>query len=74
MLQDTPFALVGARVLPIDAPVIEEGTVVLRDGRVAAVGPASEVEVPSDAEVVDAAGAWVLPGLCLLYTSPSPRD
>ena len=63
MLQDTPFALVGARVLPIDAPAIEEGTVVLRDGRVAAVGPASEVEVPSDAEVVDAAGAWVLPGL-----------
>lgn len=63
MIQDTPFALVGARVLPIDAPAIEEGTVVLRDGRVAVVGPASEVEVPSDAEVVDAAGAWVLPGL-----------
>lgn len=63
MLQETPFALVGARVLPIDAPEIKDGTVVLREGRVVALGPSDEVEVPSDAEVVDAPGAWVLPGL-----------
>ncbi len=37
------------------------GTVVVRDGRVAAVGP--EVEAPADAEVVDAAGRQVYPGL-----------
>ena len=37
------------------------GTVVIRDGRIAAVGP--DVEPPADAEVVDAAGRHVYPGL-----------
>lgn len=63
MIQDHPLALVGARVLPIESAPLERGTVVLREGRIAALGPQDEVEVPQDAEVVDASGGWVLPGL-----------
>ncbi len=58
-----PLALVGARVLPIDAPPLEDGVVLLRDGRIEAVGQRAEVSVPEDAEVVDCAGGWLLPGL-----------
>lgn len=58
-----PLALVGARVLPIDADPLEDGVVLLRDGRVEALGARDAVTLPDDAEVVDCAGGWLLPGL-----------
>src|SRR5215472_13759711 len=39
---------------------IDSGTVLIRDGRIAAVG--DSVVVPDGARVVDASGSWVLPG------------
>ncbi|SHH01265.1 amidohydrolase [Streptoalloteichus hindustanus] len=56
------LAITGGYVVPVDGEPIEGGTVLVEDGRIAAVGPADEVAVPADAEVVDAAGQWVLPG------------
>ena len=54
-------AIVGGRVVPVEGEPVEGGTVLLRDGKIAAVeGPG--FPVPSGAEVVDAAGKWVLPG------------
>lgn len=53
-------AITGGRVVPVSAPVIEGGTVLIRDGRIEAVG--ADVDVPADARVVDATGKWVLPG------------
>ena len=53
-------AITGGRVVPITGPDIEQGTVLIENGRISAVGDA--VEVPDGAEVIDAAGAWVLPG------------
>jgi hypothetical protein len=38
-------------------------TVVVRDGRIAAVGPAAEVRVPAGARAVDGAGRFLIPGL-----------
>ncbi|WP_135824499.1 amidohydrolase [Halorussus ruber] len=42
---------------------IDGGTVLLEEGEISAVGPDEEVEVPDDAEVFDAEGAHVTPGL-----------
>ncbi|NHN59296.1 MULTISPECIES: amidohydrolase [Halorussus] len=42
---------------------IEDGAVLVEDGEIAAVGPADEVAVPDDAEVFDAGGDRVTPGL-----------
>ncbi|MFB9428200.1 amidohydrolase [Streptoalloteichus tenebrarius] len=56
------LAITGGYVVPVDGDPIEGGTVLVEDGRITAVGPAGEVTVPADAEVVDAAGQWVLPG------------
>lgn len=58
-----PVAITGGRLLTISHGVIEDGVLVLRDGRIAAVGAAGEVAVPADARVVDARGMTVYPGL-----------
>ena len=57
-------ALVGARILPMteEGGPIEDGTVLIEGDRIAAVGPASEVKVPPEAERIDLAGKIVLPG------------
>lgn len=45
------------------ADPIPDATIVIADGQFSAVGPADSVEVPSDAEVRDASGGYVIPGL-----------
>ena len=45
------------------APAASDQTIVLRDGRIAAVGPSDTVAVPSDAEVLDLTGHTVIPGI-----------
>jgi imidazolonepropionase-like amidohydrolase len=55
------IAITNARVLPVAGPAIERGTVVIRDGKIAAVG--ASVAVPAGARVIDAAGKVVTPGL-----------
>ncbi len=55
------IAITGARVHPVSSAVIENGTVLVRNGKIVAVG--TNVTIPSDAERIDAAGKWVTPGL-----------
>ncbi|WP_409184796.1 amidohydrolase [Amycolatopsis sp. VS8301801F10] len=55
-------AIVGGYVVPVGAAPIEGGTVLIEDGRISRVGTEADVEVPEDAELVDASGSWVLPG------------
>ena len=47
----------------------------IKNGRIEKIAPS--LSAPKNAEVIQAEGKWILPGLiddCLLYTSPSPRD
>lgn len=55
-------AIVGGYVVPIEGEPIEDGTVLIENGRIVEVGAAADVDVPDDAELVDASGTWVLPG------------
>ena len=55
-------AVTGGYVVPVDGDPIEGGTVLMAGGRIVAVGPEADVDVPDDAEIVDASGTWVLPG------------
>src|SRR5688572_20980432 len=55
------IAITGGRVHPVSGPVIENGTVVIRNGKIVAVG--ANVSVPDGATRIDAAGKWVTPGL-----------
>ncbi|HJQ33721.1 MAG TPA: amidohydrolase family protein [Pyrinomonadaceae bacterium] len=55
------YAITNARIVTVSGPVIERGTVVLRDGLIAAVG--ANVAAPPDARTVDGTGLTVYPGL-----------
>jgi imidazolonepropionase-like amidohydrolase len=55
------FAIVNARIVPVSGAVIENGTLVIRDGKIAAVG--TGIAVPSGAERIDAKGLSVYPGM-----------
>ena len=54
------LAVTHAHVVPIEGEAFE-GTVLIEDGTIRELGV--EVTVPEGAQVVDAAGGWVLPGL-----------
>ena len=56
-------AYVGATIYPISHAPIVDGVLIVRDGKIAAVGKASEVPVPAGAEVIDVQGKVILPGL-----------
>jgi imidazolonepropionase-like amidohydrolase len=55
------IAITGGTVYPVSGPKIEHATVLIRDGRIVAVG--ANVTVPADATKIDATGKWVTPGL-----------
>ena len=54
-------ALRGATILTVTRGTIANGTIVLRDGKIAAVGP--NVTVPAGAEVIDVTGKFISPGI-----------
>jgi imidazolonepropionase-like amidohydrolase len=55
------IAITGGHVVPVEGDPIDNGTVLLVDGKIAAVeGPG--FKPPPGSDVVDAAGKWVLPG------------
>ena len=66
-LRAQTVAITGGKVYPVSGPPIEGGTVLMRDGKIVAVGKG--IAIPSDAERVDATGKWVTPGLVNSYTS-----
>jgi len=57
----TTYAITHAKLVTLAGPPIEDGTVIIKDGKIAAIGAA--VEVPAGAQVIDAKGLQVSPGL-----------
>ncbi len=58
-------ALTGARIVTMNdaRQVIENGTIIVRDNRIVAVGASGSVEIPADAQRLDLEGQTVLPGI-----------
>jgi imidazolonepropionase-like amidohydrolase len=57
------IAIVGGKLLTVTHGTIENGVVIMSGGKIAAVGPAGATKIPADAEVFDAKGMTVYPGL-----------
>ncbi len=55
------LAIVNGKVYTITKGIIEEGVVLIEDGKIKAVG--KDIEIPAGAEVIDAKGKTVTPGL-----------
>ncbi len=58
--------LTGGRILPVSGEPIENGTIVITDGKITAVG--AEVDIPFDAIAVDCSGKTIFPGMVLAHT------
>lgn len=70
------YAIRDARIVTVSGPVIEKGTIVIRDGLIEAVG--AEIKIPADARVFDGNGLTVYPGFIDALTNlglpaPAPR-
>jgi imidazolonepropionase-like amidohydrolase len=61
--QSTPVAITNGKLLTVSHGTIENGTLIIANGKIVAVGPASSVTIPSGAQIVDAKGLTVYPGL-----------
>jgi imidazolonepropionase-like amidohydrolase len=57
----TVYAIKGAKIYTLAGAPIENGIVIIRDGKIAAVG--ANIDVPAGAQVIDATGLEVYPGL-----------
>ena len=57
------LAFTHAHLIPVTGEEIPDGTLVVEDGRIKAVGSADKVKVPGGATVIDAAGKVIMPGL-----------
>jgi imidazolonepropionase-like amidohydrolase len=69
------IAFVNVNVVPFDRERILEGqTVIVRDGRIAQLGPAGNVKVPADALRIDGRGKYLMPGLADMHVHLSAQQ
>jgi imidazolonepropionase-like amidohydrolase len=61
--QERVVAIRNATILTITNGRIDNGTLIIRGSRIAAVGPSASVSVPAGAQVIDATGKYVMPGI-----------
>lgn len=60
-------AHLAARILPVDAPPIDGGVLVVEGGRIAAIGPRASTAIPAGAAIVDHGDRWLCPGYVDLH-------
>ncbi len=75
--QETPRAYVGARIMPIVGPEIPQGTLVVHEGRILAVGALGATAAPEGSERIDVTGKVIMPGLICTHShvgQPSGGD
>jgi imidazolonepropionase-like amidohydrolase len=69
------FAFVGVSVVPFDRErVVENQTVVVRDGRIVEVGPAGKTKVPAGATSIDGRGKFLMPGYADMHAHLYPGE
>jgi len=61
--QEKPVALKGGKLLTVTHGVLENGVLLIQDGKIAALGTAASVKIPKDARVIDVTGMTIYPGL-----------
>jgi imidazolonepropionase-like amidohydrolase len=61
MLAAPPIVIQNATILTVTKGTLNSGSILIRDGKIAEVG--DKVNVPADAQIVDAFGKFVMPGI-----------
>jgi imidazolonepropionase-like amidohydrolase len=69
LLKSGTYAMVGATIVDgTGGPAISDGVIVVRDGRIAAVGPRASVAIPDGTPAVPVDGKTIVPGLWDMHT------
>lgn len=70
------LAIKGGRILTVTNGTIDNGVLLVENGKFLAVG--ENLDIPADAEVIDASGKWIVPGFidchCHVGIVPERRD
>jgi len=58
------IALTGARIITMEGnEVIENGTIIIKENKIEALGDAADIKLPSNAKVIDVSGKTIMPGI-----------
>jgi imidazolonepropionase-like amidohydrolase len=63
LAQQKPVVLKGGKLLTVSHGTIENGVLVMQNGKITAIGAEGSIMIPKDARVIDARGMTVYPGL-----------
>ena len=63
LAQTKPVAFINARIIPIVGQPIEQGILLVQNGKITAIGDARTVRLSSDVMIVDLAGKTIMPGI-----------
>lgn len=70
---EADHAFVGVNVIPMTQEgVVENQTVVVHDGVIVATGPADEIGLPDEVEIIDGTGRFLMPGLSEMHAHVPP--
>lgn len=61
--QDKPIAFINAKIIPIVGAPIEQGIIIIQNGKITAVGDARTVRLTADLQKIDVQGKVIMPGL-----------
>lgn len=61
--QEKPTAYINAKIIPIAGQPIEQGILLVQNGKITAVGDARTVKLSSDVVIIDMKGKTIMPGL-----------
>jgi imidazolonepropionase-like amidohydrolase len=69
------FAVTGARIVEgTETAPIDDGTIIVRNGRIAAIGPSASTRIPAGMRRIDAKGKTIIPGLWDMHAHASQVD
>ncbi len=66
--QERPHAFVGAKIIPIEGGEIQDGVLIVQDGKILAVGSSSRTEVPPGVVRHDGRAKTIMPGLICTHS------
>lgn len=68
-------AIRGITLVPMDSErVLKDQTLIVENGRISTFGPADEVQIPAESDVVEGGGAYLLPGLANMHAHLADFD
>lgn len=63
LAQEKPIAFINAKIIPIVGAPIEQGILIVQNGKITAVGDARTVRLTADLQKIDLTGKVIMPGL-----------